>query len=203
LPGAPGELGAQNGGHLARAGAGAGIGRTIVQALALRLEVAQLDEQEVILAQRESHLFGCPAQELQELIVGQQMPVAADDRQRGPALLFHGDPRRPCQAHAPAQAHNLAGGGSDDLRHPSGGHQLPVAPDKRVQAIGKVREGHRLGGVAAGEVGCAQAGFCDGGSRPGPAPDQSILCQSAASQCQGSRLEEGSAIKGPACVLQV
>jgi len=203
VPDAPGKLGAQNGGHLPRPRAGGRLGRTIAQAFACRFEAAQLDEQEIILAQRESHFFRRPAQELQELVVGQQMPVAADDRQRGPALLLRSDPRRPRQPHAPAQAHNPAGAGSDDFRHAAGGHQLPVAPHKRMQAVGEVRQRHRRGGAAAGQIRGAQGGRRRGGRRPGPALEPPIPGQPQAAQGQGGRLEKGSAAERPAYMLPV
>ncbi|MBZ5516833.1 MAG: N-6 DNA methylase [Acidobacteriia bacterium] len=51
--------------------------------------------------------------------------------------------------------------------HALGWHERPVAPDESVQAIGKMRQGHRPGGLAAGQVGRGQAGRPDGWASAG------------------------------------
>src|ERR1019366_698213 len=180
----------------ARPFASGSVGWAVLQALALGFQVPQFDVEEVVLAQRECHLFGRPPQELQELLVGQQMPVALDDGQRGTALLLDGNPGWPRQPHAPAQAHDVTGTSPDDLRHPAGGHQLPVAPHERVQPIWKVRKQHRLRGAASWQIRCGQAGCRPDRRRVSTRLHQTILREPATSQGQGRRLKEGSAVEG-------
>ena len=119
------------------------VGRPVPQRFTPRFETAELDEQEIVFPEREGHLFRRPIQELEQLFVRQQVPVAADDGQGRPPLLHRRDARRAGQTHPPTQTHHLGPRGSDDLGHPLGRNQLPVAPYEGVQVIREMRQGNR------------------------------------------------------------
>ena len=173
-------------------------GGLVLQRLALRLQVAQLDEQEVVLAQRESHLLRRPAQELQELLVRQQVPVAAmtdSAERRCCSTVIRGGPfnpmLRPSRTISPALAPTTSpirrAGTSCQLRHTNA-----------CSRSGKCGNATGFGALPCGRSAAVKPGFLAARRRLGPVFDQPTPRQPASSQCQGRRFKEGPAIQHPA-----
>ena len=116
------------------------VGGSELQWRASRLQAAELDVEEVILAQGERQFFRRPVEQGQQLRVGQQMPVALDDGDVAAALLVACNARRLAQSHAAGERKDVPALRTDDGRETLDRHELPVAPDERVQAAGEMRE---------------------------------------------------------------
>lgn len=68
------------------------------------------------------------------------MPVALDDGDVAAALLVARDARRLAQSHAAGEREDVRALRTDDGSETLDRHELPVAPDERVQAAGEMRE---------------------------------------------------------------
>jgi hypothetical protein len=68
-----------------------GVGLGVTDGATARLEIAQLDEQEVVLAERVRQLCTRHPDQWQELLVGQEVPVASEHRDIRPASQAWGN----------------------------------------------------------------------------------------------------------------
>lgn len=164
----------ERGGDFAGAGGG-GFGRFFVaERITLWFERAELDVEEIIFTKHVGHVFGGPVEELEELLVGEEMPVAADDGDVGTALLLSGNGSGRGYAHGLAEGADLVGRGVEDGGHFFERDEGPIAPDESVEAVGEMRErdgsgsgaggkrGRQIGGEG-GELGEGQGGSEDAG----------------------------------------
>ena len=129
-----------HGPDLGRAPPGRRTRLPVADRLALRLESPELDPQHVVLAEMESQLLRRHLQQLQQLLVGQQVPVSPHQRDVHPRAesLRHRPVGR--QAHRRRQGIDLLLRRSHQPRQPCRRHQVPVPPYQRVQPIGEVLE---------------------------------------------------------------
>ncbi len=127
-------------------------GGRIGDGLRIWLQTAELDEEEVVLAQHKVQLLRVPVEQGQHLVIGQQMPVAADHGDVGAGLLLFADGGRAAESHAVADLRKLRGRRLHGIRHTLHGHEIPVAPDEGMKRIREVGRGQRLGRGAGREI---------------------------------------------------
>ncbi len=113
-----------------------------------RFEAAELDPQEVFLAQRKCQALGSHLDELQQLLVGQEMPVSAD-KGGVPAFLQVGRDRGfRGQSHRYGHRRDVLDRRSEHLGEFCRLYGVPVAPHEGMRGIGEVGERYRRGRVA-------------------------------------------------------
>ncbi len=114
------------------------VRRLVAERLALGFQAAQLDPQKVILAQREGQSLRRHLQKFQQLVVGQEMPIAPDQRDVAARLHLRRNRRRRRQSHRLGQRRDVLHGSSQDLRQLGRLDGVPVPPDELVDAVGKM-----------------------------------------------------------------
>ena len=112
---------------------------------------AQFDEQKIVFAQGVGEFLCAPVQQGEQLIIGEQMPVAPDDGDVRPQPLFFGHRRGIGQPHAPPDGANLLRRRADADRHALHRDQFPVQPHERVKPVRKMRKRHRRGCISRRE----------------------------------------------------
>ena len=150
---------------------------------------AKLMIEEIILAERHVKSLGGPAKQSDQLIVGQKMPVLANDRDIDPAELIGRDLDLGRQTHRFADRRDLGGLTTHHLGHPVEVRQLPVPPDELMQPIGKMRFGDSL---EAGRFAPIAGNRKSPAARPPAAPARKNLrsmgnAPSQSETCPGSR----------------
>src|SRR5262249_50276574 len=95
---------------------------------------------EVVFSEREGQLLGPPTEQLQELLVRQDVPIAPDDRDVGAPLLFRRNWRWLGQPHPLSGLSDLSARGSNDTRQAIPRHQAPIPPHIRMQPVRKMTE---------------------------------------------------------------
>ena len=114
----------------------------------LRLELAQLVEEEIILTKRVCKLLRRPPEQRKDLIIRQQMPVAPDDGEMRPATLRLGQPARRFEAHTAPEVREFLGLRSDNFHHALQRNERPISPDKGMHSARKPSRIQRRGGGA-------------------------------------------------------
>ena len=128
------------------------VGQRVTQWFALRLEVAQFDPEKIVFAQGEGHLLGRPVEQLQQLLVGQQMPVALDNGDIGSPSLIGSDARGFFQPHRAADPQDFRRFRAHYFGKSFDRDQRPVAPDEGVQAIWEMGEIQSNGRSPFGQI---------------------------------------------------
>ena len=122
--------------------------RRPAQRLALRFEQPQFVKEEIVLAQRVGESFRRPTEQREDLVVGQQMPVAADERQVRAATLLVVKAAWRLQPHAAAERDDVGRLRTHHFRQTPRRHQCPVTPHEGMQPTGKPRRFQRCGSAA-------------------------------------------------------
>jgi len=114
------------------------VRRLVAERRAPGFQLAQLDPQEVLLAQHERQAFGRQLQQLQQLLIRQEMPIPAQQGDIPSLAERAGHLGGRGQAHGRGQRGDVPFRGSDDLCQPGRLDGLPVAPDELVEAVGEM-----------------------------------------------------------------
>jgi len=120
-----------------------GLGLGVNHGATARLEIAHLDEQEVVLPERVRQLCTRHPDQWQELLAGQEVPVASEHRDIRPAGQAWGNVSCRWEAQRRGQLRELIFVRPEHPCQDRRPHELPVAPDDGVQPAGKVLESDR------------------------------------------------------------
>ena len=129
---------------------------------AVRLEVAELDQQKVIFAQTMGKLFFIDLQELKQLLVRKEMPIAANERDVTASSHLGRDLRIRRQAEGGRDLGDVLRRCFQHIGQTLDRDEAPVSPDHRVQRVGEVIDRDRsFGGdgwqtVGQGRGGCQE-----------------------------------------------
>ena len=110
----------------------------------MRFQNAEFDRQEVVFLERVLIARPIPTQELDQLVVGQHVPVLADDGDVDAPELLVAEVGLGRQPHGGAHVQDLLWGRPQHLRHPVRIRQLPVPPHEQMHAIRKMGLGNRF-----------------------------------------------------------
>ena len=134
------------------------VRRLIPQRLALRFELAELDEKKIVFAQREGELLRVQPSKFEQLFVGQQMPVALDDGDVRARLLITRDARRIAQAHRARPVRTMSAGFAPTTRAMrSGVTNGQLRHTKACRRLGKCGNETGLGAGPLGRSATAMA----------------------------------------------
>ena len=117
------------------------VGRNPMQRRAIRLG-AQLDSQEIILAERVGQVLGRHFQQRQELLGRQEVPVPPQHGDIAAGLPLGKDRALRRQPHRKRHRLDVPAGRAQHIRQLPRLHDGPIPPDQGVHAVGEVVHGH-------------------------------------------------------------